>query len=284
MTAAHCYQTRGSTTVKPITGQFVYSANTTNQLFSTTNRWAVQQIIIHPTWSNVNEQNKIDIALLRVEPITFTSTIQPVTLASPSNTNLYQSNVATFASGFGATTSNAEDPSPNLKAVQLPFTNQQTCDTEVDNAFTSVICAGGIAGQDSCNGDSGGPLVVNMGNTPVEIGIVVSTTGTGSTQCGGAGEYGVYTNVATLRSWIDSHVAGLPTYTGTANVPTFSPSGTPTNSPTNSPSTPTNSPSTPTNSPSTPTNSPNSPTTSSSSSLLFTFSLFFVCLVFCFIF
>ena len=61
------------------------------------------------------------------------------------------------------------------------------------------ICAGGVAGEDTCTGDSGGPLVKKGPTGPPyqQVGIVSF----GLANCG-TNAPAVYTNVVEYRDWI----------------------------------------------------------------------------------
>lgn len=62
------------------------------------------------------------------------------------------------------------------------------------------ICAGGVAGRDSCRGDSGGPL---MGHAPqANNWIAVGVVSYGPSPCGTEGWPGVYTRVGAYVDWI----------------------------------------------------------------------------------
>lgn len=64
------------------------------------------------------------------------------------------------------------------------------------------ICAGGLAGRDSCRGDSGGSL---MGLTQdARNWIAVGVVSYGPSPCGTAGWPGVYTRVGAYVDWIQS--------------------------------------------------------------------------------
>lgn len=62
------------------------------------------------------------------------------------------------------------------------------------------ICAGGIAGRDSCRGDSGGPL---MGHVRAASNwLVLGVVSYGPSPCGVEGWPGVYTRVGAYVDWI----------------------------------------------------------------------------------
>ena len=72
----------------------------------------------------------------------------------------------------------------------------------------SMICAGGVEGEDSCQRDSGGPLTYVSGEQHVLIGDVSFGDG-----CAKAGKYGVYGRISFFRSWIESKMIS-PSFCG----------------------------------------------------------------------
>jgi trypsin len=61
----------------------------------------------------------------------------------------------------------------------------------------SMVCAGGVEGQDSCNGDSGGPIFLETSKGDAVFGIVSWGNG-----CARKDQPGVYARVSTVLSWI----------------------------------------------------------------------------------
>lgn len=85
-----------------------------------------------------------------------------------------------------------------LQRVTVPIIDRNLCKNTYEGVGTitpRMICAGDITegGKDSCQGDSGGPLT----NNGILYGIVSWGYG-----CAKPRYPGVYTNVATVRSWI----------------------------------------------------------------------------------
>jgi secreted trypsin-like serine protease len=97
----------------------------------------------------------------------------------------------------------------NLREAAVPIVDYALCNAEDaydgNVAEDSQFCAGhSNGGADSCQGDSGGPVVQlsTDGKSVSLIGIISWGKG-----CGLAGFPGVYTKLATVRSWIDSTIA-----------------------------------------------------------------------------
>jgi len=109
-------------------------------------------------------------------------------------------------SGWGTLSSGGQMPD-KLMAVTVPFVTNEVCNSsEAYNGQIqdTEICAGiKEGGKDSCQGDSGGPLVYTHNNEFYQVGVVSWGEG-----CADANKYGVYGNVATLKGWIDSAMAG----------------------------------------------------------------------------
>ncbi|XP_046688887.1 phenoloxidase-activating factor 2-like [Homalodisca vitripennis] len=101
-----------------------------------------------------------------------------------------------------------------LKKVELPIVRRDQCleslrQTRLGQHFKlheSFICAGGIAGKDTCKGDGGSPLACPSRFNPavyVQAGIVAWGIGCGTDIPG------VYTDVSRFRNWIDNKLSIL---------------------------------------------------------------------------
>ena len=115
----------------------------------------------------------------------------PLTISEPAAGSL------AVVSGWGTLHYGDTDLPSQLQAVEVYITSRVECNSAyaVYGGITDrMICAavpGG--GKDACQGDSGGPLVVNG----VLVGIVSWGAG-----CADARYPGVYSDVATLRSFV----------------------------------------------------------------------------------
>ena len=109
-------------------------------------------------------------------------------------------------SGWGTLSSGGQSPD-KLMEVDVPYVTNEICNSAEaygGQVQDTEMCAGfKEGGKDSCQGDSGGPLVVPHNNGFVQVGVVSWGDG-----CAAKDKYGVYANVAALKGWIDSAMAG----------------------------------------------------------------------------
>jgi len=167
---------------------------------------AVQTLDIHPDFNNRNLAN--DWALLyTTEPFELQEHIDTVCLPEPEEQFDGQN---CFATGWGKDQFGAAgEYQVVLKEIDLPVVGHQQCQdslrrTRLGRRFhldDSFICAGGIAGKDTCKGDGGSPLVCQSKGDPftyVQAGVVAWGIG-----CGEDATPGVYASVSKAVCWID---------------------------------------------------------------------------------
>lgn len=160
-------------------------------------RIAVDQIIIHPSYSYWSLEN--DIALLHLsEPST-----QPV--ADIDRTSLAQPGTMGVVAGWGVTNLDNFAASSELLQVAVPVVSEDVCNEalgEYEGAITSgMFCAAySEGGKDSCFGDSGGPFIID--------GMLAGIVSWGTNLCAEPDEYGVYTRVSNYVSWMTSVICG----------------------------------------------------------------------------
>ena len=160
-----------------------------------------------------------DIALLRLsEPVR----LRPgsaETIAYPANDGvLARPRTCAAVSGCGDQAAREPDAEPRpilgrqLRHVAVPIVDSETCQRAVSPYGYTLsggqVCAGfAEGGKDSCNGDSGGPLMVEgrLNGKPELVGIVSYGLG-----CAAAGQYGVYTRVASYAGWIEETIRRAP--------------------------------------------------------------------------
>ena len=156
-----------------------------------------------------------DVAILELDKKITDKNAKAIPLADESffKTNLTADTLMTV-SGWGTLTSGGQMPD-KLMEVAVPYVNNAVCNEA--QAYNGTVqdteMCGGYkqGGKDSCQGDSGGPLVVTVNNKTVQVGVVSWGEG-----CAAANKYGVYANVAALKTWIDSAMAGNEPASGLA--------------------------------------------------------------------
>ncbi|XP_055904789.1 trypsin delta-like [Eupeodes corollae] len=137
-----------------------------------------------------------DVALVKMNtPVTFTSSIQPITL---SRTNPKEG-AQVYVTGFGVRQNNETESSNKLQGVQLNFIPRAACISPPNkydpSIVTPVMSCAGATQKGSCRGDSGGPL------TDITTKTLVGIVSWGYI-CADEGFPGVYANVPALRRWI----------------------------------------------------------------------------------
>lgn len=147
---------------------------------------------MHSGYNATSFNHEHDIALLRVNALTFTSSTQPIQLSSSVSTG-----ASATVYGWGITETGAA--STVLRQVEVSVISLTLCGHLYGSGIMpGHICAGvPEGGKDSCQGDSGGPLIEN---TYGKLAGIVSW-GYG---CGEAAYPGVYTNVAAYKTWVEN--------------------------------------------------------------------------------
>jgi hypothetical protein len=166
----------------------------------------VQTLDIHPDFNDRNLAN--DWALMyTTKPFELQEHIDTVCLPEPEEQFDGQN---CFATGWGKDQFGAAgEYQVVLKEIDLPVVGHQQCQdslrrTRLGRRFhldESFICAGGIAGKDTCKGDGGSPLVCQSKGDPfsyVQAGVVAWGIG-----CGEDATPGVYGSVSKAVCWID---------------------------------------------------------------------------------
>uniref|UniRef100_A0A672G6F2 Peptidase S1 domain-containing protein n=1 Tax=Salarias fasciatus TaxID=181472 RepID=A0A672G6F2_SALFA len=195
LSAAHCFETITAGQVTVYLGRQTQAGPNPNE-----ESRSVSQIISHPNYNTVTEDN--DIALLRLaSDVPFTDYIVPVCLAASDSS--VHAGVSTWVTGWGALTEGGS-VSNDLMEVQVPVVGnrQCNCDYGVGEITDNMLCAGfREGGKDACQGDSGGPLVSKQGDVWILLGIVSFGIG-----CARPELPGVYARVSRYMSWINSQI------------------------------------------------------------------------------
>lgn len=168
----------------------------------------IEKIIAHPNYDPVSALRRNDIAILRLESnAPYTDFIRPICLPISDIATAANLPITLYAAGWGAV-SDVQSFSNTKLHVDLPYRSIQECQPAYNISRRQVplwqgqLCAGGIAGKDSCKGDSGGPLMSDNGRIYQVVGIVSF----GPTPCGIENVPGVYTKVFQYLPWIRSQI------------------------------------------------------------------------------
>ena len=139
--------------------------------------------------------------------------------------------------GWGSTASCPATTSSVLLEVEVPIVSDSICEAASSDSVTQssngqcvtgsasysgaisseMVCAGS-SGKDSCQGDSGGPFTVKSSSTNQHDLVGVVSWGYGCAAVSNLfflklshipqdGLYGVYAEVAQIRTWIDAKIA-----------------------------------------------------------------------------
>uniref|UniRef100_A0A0N5CBQ6 Peptidase S1 domain-containing protein n=1 Tax=Strongyloides papillosus TaxID=174720 RepID=A0A0N5CBQ6_STREA len=204
MTAGHCVygDENHPSSFRVKTG--VYDESKMNESGETLHK--VKKIHLHPNYQP-HPDPTWDIALIELEDeITFNDHVQPICLPK-TDTDVVVEPHSAWATGWGTTTEEGSI-SRKLKQVNVPFVNENTCDSEYPYELKPdlMICAG-KEGVDTCQGDSGGPLVVQSKNgTWFQYGITSFGTG-----CAEYKHPGIYARVTTFCGFIETTTNGTVT-------------------------------------------------------------------------
>lgn len=156
--------------------------------------------VIHPAWNA--GLNIFDIAAIRLTRPAVGAT--PLPWATSADASFFAAGDTATVTGWGAT---REDGSGSnaLKEATVPIVSDAECAKAygVRLVASQHLCAGyPQGGTDTCQGDSGGPLMVRNGSNQFILAGITSF-GIG---CARPGIPGVYSEVASLTSFIDAAV------------------------------------------------------------------------------
>uniref|UniRef100_A0A182M075 Phenoloxidase-activating factor 2 n=1 Tax=Anopheles culicifacies TaxID=139723 RepID=A0A182M075_9DIPT len=206
LTAAHCVYNVQKDKLLIRAGE--WDTQTRDEYYQHQDR-RVAEVITHDAFNKGSLANDVALLIL-MEPFQLAENVQPICLP-PKGTSFDRSKC--FASGWGKNIFGKEGLyQVILKKVELPVVPHGECQqslrtTRLGKRFVlhqSFLCAGGVAGQDTCRGDGGSPLVCPIPGSSThyyQAGIVAWGIG-----CGENGIPGVYGNVAYFRDWIDQQL------------------------------------------------------------------------------
>ncbi|XP_059083508.1 trypsin II-P29-like [Tigriopus californicus] len=154
----------------------------------------VAATFMHPDYIYTSKNH--DIALVKLtEPLEYNERIRPIALDS----ELVPDGTICTTLGWGTTSEDSLLLSSNLRKVDVPVVDDQTCGRVYPSEMVpeNMICAG-EEGKDSCASDSGGPLLCPTSNGLGLVGLTSYGTG-----CGRPNYPGVYTEVASYIEWVN---------------------------------------------------------------------------------
>ncbi|MYS21551.1 Trypsin [Streptomyces sp. DvalAA-14] len=165
---------------------------------------AGEELQLSQVWVNPDfdpSTNAGDVAVITLDqPLPSAAAI---TMAQPSDTDLYQDGTQAEVYGWGDTTGRG-DYADGLRVAPVTVFADTTCEKAYpgssDGTYVkaTMMCAGAPSGgRDACQGDSGGPLVV--------AGRLVGLVSWGS-GCAQAAYPGVYTRVSAVAALVAQHM------------------------------------------------------------------------------
>jgi len=222
ITAAHCITEPGATTkdsLSLVLGEFDLSSATDSNDGKRKNVQLALDPIVHENYQSPKASSN-DIALLKLAEDIDLTTYTPACLPT-SGADYTGQNGRVY--GWGSTASCPAATSNILLEVEVPIVSDTVCEAASSDSVTSsvngqcvtearsysgvissdMVCAGS-SGKDACQGDSGGPFTVKSSSTSQHDLVGVVSWGYG---CAADGLYGVYAEVAQLRTWIDEKIA-----------------------------------------------------------------------------
>ncbi|EQC33795.1 hypothetical protein SDRG_08478 [Saprolegnia diclina VS20] len=161
-------------------------------------RIKVKTIVSHPKFNM--ETMVYDYAILELEN---PSKVLPIEVSFEDDA-ANAPGVTGVARGWG-TTSLMSPQSNVLKEVGLKIWSNKDCqaaftklnDPSIPAVATSMVCAGGVKGEDTCQGDMGGPLTVTKNGKDVLVGLT-----SWGVVCGEAGIPSVYARLSQAKDFI----------------------------------------------------------------------------------
>lgn len=220
VTAAHCLNGVTKDNLKIILGEYDLSSDSDS---ADTNRKEVglaMDPIVHESYNSPFTSSN-DIALLKLAEKVDLNIYTPACLPA---LNMDFTGKTGSVYGWGTTNSCPNNGIEQImREVEVPIVSDTTCAAASSASVTfsdgnggcttqafnyngkiseDMVCAG-AQGKDACQGDSGGPFTVKSATSQHQLVGVVSW-GYG---CAADGLYGVYSEVAKLRTWIDTKIA-----------------------------------------------------------------------------
>ena len=216
VTAAHCVYGNTPNTITIMVGSSNYFSN--NGI-----PYSVDEIIIHPNYSNDNEEPELaymshDIALVRISEglaFEFNEFVQPISLMSADEViaGVQNEDMIATITGWGQMEYGATPET--LQVIELPIVSNETATglTQNNSGFSgnwpsyaideSMICVQSLNNSGPCFGDSGGPMIVrNNDDTDWLLAGVFSKMG----GCGNMERPSVFIKISHVKDWICENI------------------------------------------------------------------------------
>eukprot|EP00803_Ostreobium_quekettii_P000797 evm.model.scf_1530.1 EVM.evm.TU.scf_1530.1 scf_1530:29554-39426(+) len=214
LTAAHCIDASSPTSIGATPTIVIGPCNLDGDDGDPVEEPQPVRTFIPDSWTGDVREGS-DIALVRFRPPSI-----HVPVGMPVSGHAVDGGTRLVALGWGKQeASSTRDEKQLQMADPMNFVEVADCNGEDANQYggfidDSMVCAFGLEGQQICQGDSGGPLLqVNSKNSNITAGapnrdlVVGIASFTEDTKCGESSKPAVFTNVASFRDWIESHLA-----------------------------------------------------------------------------
>ncbi|XP_046975615.1 phenoloxidase-activating factor 2-like [Vanessa cardui] len=180
----------------------------------------VKKILIHPHFFKTSLY--FDVAMLVMEtPFDLVAAphIKPVCLGD----SLPSPGTDCFSMGWGPDFNNEDKYATILKKIQLPLVGSGDCTEKLQQArlgmhfrlHSSLTCAGGVKGIDTCQGDGGSALVCPIETKDNNTRYAAYGLVAYGIDCGVADRPGVYANIPAALDWINQEMTKLNYTTAT---------------------------------------------------------------------
>ncbi|CAH0715104.1 unnamed protein product, partial [Brenthis ino] len=181
----------------------------------------VTKIIVYPEFFNVSLYYDVALVILNA----------PFDLQAPHmgiaclNSVLPSPNTQCYSMGWGKNFNKTEEYAVILKKIRLSLVAPQDCQNSLQKSrlgpffrlHSSLTCAGGEEGVDTCDKDGGSSLVCPIGNDENNVRYAVVGIVSYGIGCGVKNRPGVYVNIPQIYAWVNEVMAqekyGTATYT-----------------------------------------------------------------------
>ncbi|KAG2502510.1 hypothetical protein BBO99_00009867 [Phytophthora kernoviae] len=158
-------------------------------------------IMTHPNYS----ENVLCSDDFMVVELARPSSFNPVQLTTADDSDFEVGKWAT-AMGWGTYAETGENYAYELQCVDIQLASDEAC-ANCATVNSTMVCAGGILGKDSCGGDSRGLLILDEGNSTKDV-LIGSVSWAKDDTYAREGYYGVYSRVSIACTWIDPITGG----------------------------------------------------------------------------